>query len=184
MTSMNAQAKAGPVRRALPMDVDPVNLPVVGRSWYARGANYWLRRIVYTILMGFTLALETALLFGIWVGLGSTGGRIAFVIFESGLTIFTGGYIFKGLSKAGSAQTRSSKVLSKKNAQRAGRSGAVIGTLARLGTFAGALFIAIGCVLTYGLVLVLFLRSFLPRLDVERRAYMDLAAAPSRRRTN
>src|SRR6266571_7591618 len=62
-------------------------------------------------------------------------------------------------------------------ARRAGTAGALAGVAARACFVAGQLFLVIGAILTYGLVAVLFLRSFLPVTDMERTAWLRLAGS-------
>jgi hypothetical protein len=151
---------------------DPDKLPVIGTSWQTRGLDYWSRRACYTFLMAITVAVETAVLYGIWQSISFTTGRVIFVLIEGGLSLITGGVIFVGMRRMGTPKDRSQKRPSSAVARRAGTVGAAIGIMSGIGSILGALFIVLGSLLTYGLVLTLLVRSLLPRLDVERQAAM------------
>lgn len=151
---------------------DPDKLPIIGTSWHTRGAGYWLRRVCYTLLMAIAVAVETVVLYGIWQSISFTAGRIIFVVVEGGLSLVTGGVIFVGMRRMGTPKDKLLKRPSTATAKRAGAAGAAIGVLAGIGSIIGALFIVLGSLLTYGLVLTLLVRSLLPQLDVERQAAM------------
>jgi hypothetical protein len=48
------------------------SLPFLGRSWYRRGASYWIRRALITLAFLFVLAVLTAMTFGLVQGIATS----------------------------------------------------------------------------------------------------------------
>lgn len=155
---------------ALTPDTTPETLPVLGTTWYDHRGTYWFRRVVYSLLMAITVVIETAILVGIWGGIASTPGRFVFALLEGCLTLWTGAAVFRSMRAMGRSGLHPRKPVSPTASERPGTTGSLLGVLARVNSLLGTTLLVIGSVLTYGCVLTIFLRSFLPQLDVERRA--------------
>lgn len=164
---------------AISAGVVPVRLPIIGTTWYERKTSYWLRRVWYTILMAITVAIETVILAAIWADLKSTTGRIIFAVVEASYTLAISAIVFRKLRKSYAAEGIPRQPLATSRARGAEKTGGLIGVLTRAGSASGAVFIVVGSLLTYGLVLTIFLRSFLPRLDGESQARAALTGKAS-----
>jgi len=121
--------------------------------------------------MAVAVACETGILAGVWQAIDSTAGHWIFAVIEGVFSLATGTVLFNSLRKSGASKA---KQVPPQTARRAGTSGALLGVLARAGSIVGSIFLVLGSLLTYGLVVALFVRSLLPRLDSERAAQNKL----------
>lgn len=166
-----------PPRAKLPAGVLIERIPVVGTTWYERGAAYWLRRTGMLALLVFGLWLMTLLLTGLFRairGTSVTGFWIALVT-EIAYSAATFGYL---IFKFRQARQHPLEVRPAEpgKLRRAGSSGGAIGLLARTGSLAAGVFLVLGAVLSYGMLLAVIATYCLPYLTQERAARCRLAA--------
>jgi hypothetical protein len=172
-----APATVLPARVDLPPGIIIAAVPGLGTSWYERGVGYWVRRVFVVIAMAFGLACETAILYGLFSA--AYRNRIAFwilVAVEITCTVGLWIYLAIRLRRRRNRTEIGSTSLNPKEARRAGSGGATVGILARSGSVVAGLFLVVGTLLTYGLILFIFVRAFLPQLDTEREARAGLIA--------
>ena len=152
-----------PPRDQLPPDVAIPRLPVVGTTWYERGPSYWVRRAGATLFTAVMLAAWTAMVSAFVRASGPawspafTGVLIAEIVFSLG----TGAWLFHRMGQPES--------------QRWMPSVRAVGIAARAGSIVLIVLWGIAVLLSYGLVLALFLRSFTPVPQPERKARRLLA---------
>ncbi len=169
-----------PTRGELPRGLTIKSVPLVGTTWYDRGLRYWLRRAGWTTLMAIVVALVTAILWGVLQAARDSSQTAFWVVVavEVVFSVISGGYIWIGSRRLGTPKAK--KYLQRSqartaSARRTAGLGAGLGLLARSGSVLGQTFLVIGAMLFYGSYIALFLRSLLPRLDLERQARYELA---------
>jgi hypothetical protein len=162
-----------PRREDLPAGIVIKPVSGLGTTWYERGARYWVRRVFYVLFMAFVLACESAALGGLFYAAYSD--RIAFwvlTVIEAVWTVVVWVYFSAKLRQQ--RQTTSVSAPDPTASRRARTVGPVLGILARTGSVLAGAFLAIGALLTYGVILLIFARAFLPQLDAERLARAEL----------
>jgi hypothetical protein len=169
-----------PPRSELPRGLTIKSLPLVGTTWYDRGIRYWLRRAGWTALMAIGVAVATAILSGVLQAARDSSQTAFWVVVavEVVFSVISGAYIVIGSRRLGTPKAK--KYLERSQARTASARkttglGAGLGLLARSGSVLGQAFLVIGVMLFYGSYVTLFLRSLLPRLDIERQARYELA---------
>jgi hypothetical protein len=145
-----------PPRDALPRDVTVPVLPGLGLTWYdRRGAGYWSRRAVLSVLWLFLTALVTLIVVAILIALShrSTAGftvvLVLEIVYSLGILAF-----FTAATARGWNDPHPSTI--------------------RPGNIPGQIFLILSS-LTIGLYLALLLTSLLPETPAERHARLQVA---------
>jgi hypothetical protein len=169
-----------PPRDQLPPGADVAKLPVLGTSWYERGADYWVRRVWLFLLMALVVTLTSLLVIGFLTGIkdSSHTGFVAVLTIEIIWSVAIIGY---GMIRT----VRQWDVLDPprplsrrpRNAgpRSAGAAGGVLGTLAAAGLAAAQFLLVIGSVLFFGLYVLLLIYALLPVYPAEHKARLRLA---------
>lgn len=165
--SEQADATSGsvrfPPRDQLPPGVLIPKLPAVGTTWYERGLSYWVRRAGATLFLAVMLAAWTAMI-GAFVRASGPAGSPAFIgvlVAEVVFSLGTGAWLFYRMWKQPS--------------QRWMPSVRSVSIATRLGSVLLIALWGVAVLLSYGLILALFLRSFTPVPPPERAARSRLA---------
>lgn len=152
-----------PPRDQLPPGVVIPKLPAIGTTWYERGPSYWVRRAAMTIFLAAMLAAWTAMI-GAFIRASGPAGSPAFIgvlVAEIVFSLGTGSWLFYRMWKQPS--------------QRWMPSVRAVSITARVGSVIIIALWGIAVLLSYGLILAVFLRSFTPVLPPERAARTRLA---------
>lgn len=152
-----------PPRDQLPPGTVIPKVPLIGTTWYERGPSYWARRAGATLITAVMLAAWTAMVGAFVYASGPawspafTGVLIAELVFSLG----TGAWQFHRMGQPES--------------QRWMPSVRTVSIATRVGSVLLIVLWGIAVLLSYGLVLALFLRSFAPVPPPERNARCLLA---------
>lgn len=162
-----------PPRSELPPEVTLERLPLVGTSWYERGVNYWARRIGIGVVLAVVVVVYVAAIEAVLQDISSPGSALYYGLAaaEVVFTLVTGVWVFRRMWR----NTLRGKGINQKQATRAGRAGASVGTLAFSmgGVLAGL--IVFSSLLTAGLFLAAFVTWILPMPPAERYARSRIA---------
>jgi hypothetical protein len=150
-------------------------VPILGTTWYERGAAYWLRRVWLFLLMALVVTLTSLLVGGFLAGIkgsshtGFVGALIAEIVWSLVIIVFV-------LVRTGQQWNRPepARILSR-GQERAAATGGVIGTLARAGFVIGQAVLVIGSLLFFGLYVTLLIYALLPEYPPEHKARLRLA---------
>lgn len=152
-----------PSRDQLPAGVEIPRVPILGTTWYERGASYWARRAGMTLLFLVFLAAWTAMI-GAFVRASGPEGSPAFIgvlAAEIVFSLVSGAWMLNCLWKHTGA--------------RATPSVRTVGIVSRATSVLVIAFFGIAVLLTYGLVLAGFITALAPVLPPERDARLLLA---------
>jgi hypothetical protein len=163
-----------PPRSALPRTITIDKVPGLGDTWYERGVRYWLRRVGSVLLMALVLALVTAALSGFFGAIRESSVRGFYIALsvEIAYSLALMVWIFVQLARHWN-DPRAARP--KPVSRQAGRAGAVLGTLARTGSFLGALILVVGSLLFLGLYVALLLLMLMPETAWERPVRLRMA---------
>ena len=150
-------------------------MPILGTTWYERGAAYWLRRVWLFLLMALVVTLTSLLVGGFLAGIkgsshtGFVGALIAEIVWSLVIIVFV-------LVRTAQQWNRPepARILSR-GQKRAAATGGVIGTLARAGFVIGQAVLVIGSLLFFGLYVTLLIYALLPEYPPEHKARLRLA---------
>jgi hypothetical protein len=164
-----------PPRGDLPPGVYPEKLPVLGTTWYERGAGYWLRRGWLFLIFALVVTLTSLLVGGFLVGIkdssqtGFTVALIAEIVWSLVIIVF-------GLIRTRQRwnDPEPARRLTRGQRRVAGLGGA-IGVLARAGFVLGQAVLVIGSLLFFGLYVMLLIYALLPEYPPEHKARLRLA---------
>jgi hypothetical protein len=155
------------------MEPEVESLPILGRTWYARGRSYWFRRALFTLFCLGIVALYVGIIGSVLLassGLSAQEDRIVkavLLLLVVGAGVAEGVWLWRrrpGLSKPPSRGVIAGGV----------GAAAIVLILARAGVgLAGVLFFFVA-IFTSGLVAVMFLKSLTPVLYGERQARASL----------
>jgi hypothetical protein len=155
------------------MEPEIESIPILGRTWYARGRSYWFRRVLFTLFCLGVVAIYLGI-FGIVLlspsGLPAQEDRTVKAVLL--LLVVVAGvaeavWLWRrppGLSKPPSRGVIAGGV----------GAAAIVLMLARAGVGLGGVLFFFGAAFTFGLVAVMFLKSFTPVPYAERRARSSL----------
>jgi len=165
-----------PPRDQLPPGIDIEKLPVLGTSWYERGAGYFVRRIWLFLLMALVVTLTSLLVGGFLIGIkdsSHTGFLVALIV----EIVWSLAVIVYGIIRTARRWNDLDPVkpLSRRQRRDAGTAGSVLGTLARVGLTLGQAVLVIGSVLFFGLYVMLLIYALLPEYPQEHKARLRLA---------
>ena len=165
-----------PPRDQLPPGIDIEKLPVLGTSWYERGAGYFVRRIWLFLLMALVVTLTSLLVGGFLIGIkdsSHTGFLVALIV----EIVWSLAVIVYGIIRTARRWNDLDPVkpLSRRQRRDAGTAGSVLGTLARVGLTLGQAVLVIGSVLFFGLYVMLLIYALLPEYPPEHKARLRLA---------
>lgn len=152
-----------PPRDQLPPGTVIPKLPIIGTTWYERGPSYWARRAGATLFTAVMLAAWTAMV-GAFVRASGPAGSPAFtsvLVAEIVFSLGTGAWLFHRMGQPES--------------QRWMPSVRTVSIVTRVGSVILIVLWGIAVLLSYGLILALFLRSFAPVPPPERDARSRLA---------
>ncbi|MGH3165727.1 MAG: hypothetical protein ACRDN0_07510 [Trebonia sp.] len=155
-----------PPRDSLPPGVVITRLPVLGTSWYERRFAYWCRRAAAVALLVIAVAVYAAIIAGAVRAAGPPGspGFLAVLTAEIVFTIVTGILSFRHLRRLGVT----GRALRRNRAT--GSAGASAGLIAFWAGGASAALLAVGALLTAGLVLAALVMWLAPVPPTERYA--------------
>lgn len=170
-------------RRGLPSELPAEELeavPFLGRSWFARGPGYWLRRVVIVVLMLAGLAVACGIEYGLArAALAARPAALRVVLAAAVCLAFGSSFVrpvraFRG----GEARRRGGLLLRPDllpgGGTRAGAGGAGVGALARAGSPAAAGLLLLGVVGFFGWFLLLFVYSLQREYGTEHDARLRL----------
>lgn len=152
-----------PPRDGLPSGVTIPHLPVLGTTWYERGASYWLRRAGLSLMFAVVLVAWTFLI-GAFVKASGPVGSPAFtgvLVAEIVFSLGSGSWVFWRMRNRSSGGWMPSV--------------RTVTIATRVGSVIIILLWGVIALLSYGLFLALFLRSLVPVLPTERVARSLLA---------
>jgi hypothetical protein len=165
-----------PPRDQLPPDVDIEKLPVIGTSWYERGAGYWVRRVWLFLIMALVVTLTSLLVGGFLVGIkdsSHTGFVVALIIEIVWSAAIIGYGMFRTARRWNDLDPATP--LSRRKQRQAGTAGSVLGTLARAGLVLGQVVLVLGSLLFFGLYVMLLIYALMPEYPQEHKARLRLA---------
>lgn len=164
-----------PRRDQLPAGIEIEKLPVLGTSWYERGADYWVRRVWLFLLMALVVTLTSLLVGGFLIGIkdSSRTGFIAALTIEIVWSLAIVGYGMVRTVRQWNVLDPP-RLLSRRQRD-ASRAGSVLGALARVGLGVGQFLLVIGSVLFFGLYVMLLIYALLPEYPPEHKARLRLA---------
>ena len=143
------------------------SLPIVGTTWYQRGAAYWVRRVGLSMFFLAFLALDLAIVASIVVPMLQKDSQRAAGLFLVVVVVVLG-------TAMGVWVWRRDPDRDRRSANRAGSAGgaagAASGSLATAGIGIGGILIPVAVVITIGPMLVYFIKSLTPVPQLERRA--------------
>jgi hypothetical protein len=164
-----------PPRDQLPPGTDLQKLPVLGTSWYERGAAYWMRRVWLFLLMALVVTLTSLLVGGFLIGIkdSSHTGFVVVLILE---IVWSLAIIVYGMIRTVRHwnELDPPRPLSRRQRE-AAAAGSVLGTLARVGLALAQFVLVIGSVLFFGLYVLLLIYALLPQYPPEHKARLRLA---------
>lgn len=160
-----------PPRNQLPSDIEIPKLQALGTTWYERGFWYWCRRVGAVFLLGITIAIYVAIIYGVVTAAGPPGspGFLAALIGEIVFSIVTCVIGLRHAWKAGKTG-KTTRGDSRTNA-----TGIGAGLVAFWTGGIGTIFLVAGAVLTAGYVVAAFFVWFFPMLPPEQYARRQLA---------
>jgi hypothetical protein len=164
-----------PPRDRLPPGVTVERLPILGTTWYERGAAYWLRRFWLLLLMALVVTLTSLLVGGFLAGIrgsshaGFVGALIAEIVWSLVIIVFV---LVRTAQQWN--QVEPARMLSRRQKQAASTGGA-LGVLARAGFVIGQVVLVLACLLFFGLYVTLLIYALLPEYPPEHKARLRLA---------
>jgi hypothetical protein len=164
-----------PPRDRLPPGIDIQKLPVLGTSWYERGADYWVRRVWLFLLMALVVTLTSLLVGGFLIGIKGSS-RTGFMVALSVEIVWSLAIVVYGMIRTARQWNNLDppKPLSRRQRD-AGAAGSVLGTLAMAGLALAQFVLVIGSVLFFGLYVMLLIYALLPEYPSEHKARLRLA---------
>jgi hypothetical protein len=169
-----SQAEFPPLDR-LPAGTDIEKLPVLGTTWYERGADYWVRRVWLFLLMALVVTLMSLIVGGFLVGIkdSSHTGFVGALIVEAAWSLVIVAYMMiRTAQRWNSAEP--ARPLSRRQ-RNAGAAGGALGALAATGIFIAQAVLVIASVLFFGLYVSLLIYAVLPEWPPEHKARLRLA---------
>src|SRR5262249_10864904 len=164
-----------PPRGALPRDLEIPVLPELGRTWYARGGRYWVRRAALAFMWAVTLLLIVLIDVGIFGAIRQSSqiGFVALLVIDAAVAVAVLGYTTVPTPRHRDTPAPPRPAGAAPPPRR--RPGAVVSGLAQIGYLLAVLSSAAVFLLCPALVLVLFLMSLLPETLPERQARLSVA---------
>ena len=164
-----------PPRGALLRDLEIPVLPELGRTWYARGGRYWVRRAALAFMWAVTLLLIVLIDVGIFgtIRQSSQIGFVALLVIDAAVAVAVLAYTTVRTARHWNTPALPGQAGAALHPRR--RPGAVVSGLAQIGYLLAVLSAAAVFLLCPALVLALFLMSLLPETLPERQARLWVA---------
>jgi hypothetical protein len=159
----------------LPAGIQIEKLPVLGTTWYERGADYWVRRVWLFLLMALVVTLMSLIVGGFMLGIKSSShtGFVGALIVEIAWSLVIIGYMMIRTAQRWNS-LEPARRLSRRQRE-AGAAGGALGVLASAGILIAQFVLVIGSVLFFGLYVSLLIYALLPEWPPEHKARLRLA---------
>ncbi|HET7012426.1 MAG TPA: hypothetical protein VFI65_00845 [Streptosporangiaceae bacterium] len=174
-TSWTVQGASLPARKELPPGMRIESLPVLGTTWYERGASYWVARLLMFIMMAIAVAVGSAFVAGFLSGIkdSSQTGFVVVLVIEIVWSLVIITYLMTRTFRRWNSLEPPPKPLSRR-LRRVVAAGGTLGGLAQAGFALGQFVLVYGSFLFFGLYVTLLLYALLPVYPAEHKARLRM----------